>query len=119
MRPETSTRAAVYGALLALENQVERQVLDLDPDPAQNRFSNAVRFLQRASRRPDEVLPYLMERMEPYANRLPCRCMVDKEKKRLLDLIDSKGWNEAEPLHPGYLHTFYTYELNLTNRKEK
>lgn len=119
MQPEISTRAAAYGALLALENQVERQVLDLDPDPAQNRFSNAVRFLQRASRRPGELLSYLLERMEPYADRLPCRRMVDKEKKRLLDLIDSNDWSGAEPLHLGYLHTFYTYELNLANRKEK
>lgn len=116
---EIFSREAAFGALLALENQVERRVLDMDPEPAHNRFSNAMRFLQRASRRPNEVLPYLMERMEPYTNTLRTRREIDKERMRLQKRIDENGWNSAEPLHPGYLHTFYTYKFNTTNRKEK
>lgn len=94
-------------------------MLDMDSDPAHNRFSNAMRFLQRASRRPNEVIPYLMERMEPYTNRLRSRREIDGEQMRLQKRIDENGWNSAEPLHPGYLHTFYTYKFNITNGKEK
>lgn len=115
---EIEDRDAAFGALLALENLVERWALDLDSDPEHNRSSNAMRFLQRASQRPDEVLPYLMERMRPYEGKLGFPHRIKEERKRLEKRIEEKGWNTAEPLHPGYLHTFYTYELTTNKRKE-
>lgn len=115
---EIENRDAAFGALLALENLVERWALDLDSDPEHNRSSNAMRFLQRASQRPDEVLPYLMERMRPYEGKLGFPHRIKEEKQRLEKRIEDQGWNTAEPLHPGYLHTFYTYELTTNKRKE-
>lgn len=115
---EIENRDAAFGALLALENLVERWALDLDSDPEHNRSSNAMRFLQRASQRPDEVLPYLMERMRPYEGKLGFPHRIKEERQRLEKRIEEKGWNTAEPLHPGYLHTFYTYELTTNKRKE-
>lgn len=115
---EIENRDATFGALLALENLVERWALDLDSDSEHNRSSNAMRFLQRASQRPDEVLPYLMERMRPYEGKLGFPHRIKEEKQRLEKRIEDQGWNTAEPLHPGYLHTFYTYELTTNKRKE-
>lgn len=115
---EIENRDAAFGALLALENLVERWALDLDSDPEHNRSSNAMRYLHRASQRPNEVLPYLMERMRPYEGKLGFPHRIKEERQRLEMTIEEKGWNTAEPLHPGYLHTFYTYELTTNKRKE-
>lgn len=111
-------RNAAFGALLALENRVERYAMSLDPDPTHNRPANAIRFLQRASQRPNEVLPYLMERMRPYENKLRFPNNIREEKQRLEKLIDKNNWNTAEPLHPAFLHTFYTYEPNIYKGKD-
>lgn len=113
---EIRDRDTAFGTLLAMENQVERWVLDASKDEEHNRPSNAMGFLQRAAQRPDEVVPYLKERMAPYAKKLSFPGKIREKWKEIEEMIKEKGWNTADPLQPGYLHTFYTYEL--INRKE-
>lgn len=111
-----NSRSKAFGALLALENQTERLVLDAEKTPENNRLSNALRFLPRAAKRPGEVTKYLLERMAPYRKKLFFPNAVIAEKERLCSLIDANGWNTDGPLEPEYLHTFYTY--NIFNRKD-
>lgn len=109
-------RNEAYGALLALENQTERFVLDSEKEPEENRLSNALRFLPRAAKRPNEVTGYLLARMLPYQKKLFFPDLIIEKKEQLLNIISANGWNTDEPLGPDYLHTFYTY--NIFSRKE-
>ena len=102
------TREAAFGALLALENDVERRVLDLEAGE-ENRPSNAMRFLPRAAQRPNEVWGYLRERMRPYENKLWMAESVRRELDALHAMIAEKGFDTDEPLRPEYLHFFYLY----------
>lgn len=109
---EPASREAAFGALLALENDVERRALDLDPNGGDSRPSNAMRFLSRAAQRPGEVWAYLRERLRPYEKKLWMAGHIRQELDALHALITQNGWNTDEPLKPGYLHYFYLYSDN-------
>ena len=113
------SRDAVFGALLSLENQVERWVLDREKRPEENRPSNAMRFLTRGAQRPDEVMDYLLQRMAPYQRKLCFPARITQEKERLCQLVAEQQWNTDMPLGPEYLHTFYTYTIFVHDRKER
>lgn len=110
------SRDAAFGALLSLENRVERWALDLGKTEAENRPSNAMRFLARAAQRPDEVLAYLEERMRPYRKKLGFPRWVTEEYRTLYTCIRANGWQTDAPLGSGYLHAFYTYEPKKNDR---
>lgn len=116
-RPPDS-RDAVYGALLALEDRVERWVLDREKTPEEDRLSNALRLLPRAAQRPDEVLAHLLGRMRPYQRKLGFPDRIERELARLSGLLETHGWDTAAPLGQGYLPAFYTYEPAPNDRKE-
>ena len=103
------SREAAFGALLALENSVERRILDLDKPEEENRPSNAMRFLTRAAQRPDEVRAYLAERMRPYEKKLWYSGRVLERERELNRLIAENRWNGDKPLGPQYLYYFYLY----------
>lgn len=103
------SREAAFGALLALENSVERRILDLDKPDEENRPSNAMRFLTRAAQRPDEVWTYLSERMRPYEKKLWYSGRVLERERELNRLIAENHWNGDKPLGPEYLYYFYLY----------
>ncbi len=103
------SREAAFGALLALENGVERRILDLDKPEEENRPSNAMRFLTRAAQRPDEVRAYLGERMRPYEKKLWYPGRVAGLKDALDRCIAENHWNGDTPLGPEYLYYFYLY----------
>lgn len=111
-----NSRDAAYGALLSLENQTERLILDLEKTPEENRLSNAMRFLSKAAKRPNEVTNYLLERMIPYQKKLFFPIRVIKEKEMICKIICENKWNTDDPLGCGYLNSFYTYKIY--NRKE-
>ncbi|MGN1074972.1 MAG: type I-C CRISPR-associated protein Cas8c/Csd1, partial [Eubacteriales bacterium] len=115
---DIGSRDEAFGALLAIENRVERWVLDQEKTPDENRPSNAMRFLPRAAQRPDEVAGYLMERMRPYLRKLSFPKQIEQEWKKVNKLVIQNGWDTPEPLGCGYLHAFYTYDLFGNNRKE-
>lgn len=103
------SREAAFGALLALENGVERRILDLDKPEEENRPSNAMRFLTRVAQRPDEVWTYLSERMRPYEKKLWYSGRVFERERDLNRLIAENRWNGDKPLGPEYLYYFYLY----------
>ena len=103
------SREAAFGALLALENGVERRILDLDKPEEENRPSNAMRFLTRAAQRPDEVWTYLSERMRPYEKKLWYSGRVLERERDFNRLIAENRWNGDRPLGPEYLYYFYLY----------
>ena len=103
------SREAAFGALLALENGVERRILDLDKPEEENRPSNAMRFLTRAAQRPDEVWTYLSERMRPYEKKLWYSGRVLERERDFNRLIAENRWNGDSPLGPEYLYYFYLY----------
>ena len=112
------SRDAAFGALLSLENQVERWAMDTVKRPEEERPSNAMRFLARAAQRPDEVTAYLLRKMRPYQDKLRFPAHIERERERLTRLLEARGWDTAAPLGPGYLHTFYTYDMFEQDRKE-
>lgn len=120
-RTMVDTREAAFGALLSLENAVERWALDREKNEDENRPSNAMRFLPRAAQRPNEVTAYLMQRMRPYAKKLSFPGVILRERERLIQQIAAEKWNTDAPLGPEYLHTFYTYRAfaQTENRKER
>ena len=103
------SREAAFGALLALENGVERRILDLDKPEEENRPSNAMRFLTRAAQCPDEVWTYLSERMRPYEKKLWYSGRVLERERDFNRLIAENRWNGDSPLGPEYLYYFYLY----------
>lgn len=101
------SRDAAFGALLALEDRVERWVLDQEKKPEEERSSNAMRFLARAAQRPDEVMRYLLQRMRPYQRRHRFPDHIEREREALEALIAQNRWDTDRPLGPLYLHMFY------------
>lgn len=114
------TRDAAFGALLALEDQAERRVLDRFDVSDKKRLSNAMRYLPRAARCPCETLSYLDTRMQPYVKKLSFPHAVTRQVDEIKVLIAKSGWDTAAPLGAGYLHAFYTYTTytNFKNTKE-
>lgn len=107
--PEPRSREALFGALLALENDTERDFLDSRKPEGENRSSNAMRYLTRAAQRPGEVWEHLEERMKPYLRgQLLAGCIRERADALRLRL-DKQGFFNDSPLGPEYLHYFYLY----------
>ncbi len=110
-RPMTRDRA--YAWLLAIENRVERIVLDLEKNDEENRTSNALRFMSQFAASPASTWLYLEERMRPYLKKL-CAVRTGWAKsfeKHIHDLgciIHENGWDSNEPLSAAWLHAYYT-----------
>lgn len=113
-----NSRDAAFGALLALDNIVERIVLDAEKQENDNRPSNAMRLMPHVARRPDAEIPQLMARMEPYMKKLRQPFVFMQERERLLGIATELWPNKDAPLGSGYLHTFYTYTLPSKYGKE-
>ena len=111
-----TSRDAAFGALLALEDRIERWVLDREKTEEDNRPSNAMRFLTCAAQRPDEVCAYLETRVRPYRKKLGFPHAITAEYQALHTCIDSNGWQNNAPLGAGYLYAFYTYEPKTHGR---
>lgn len=111
-----SRRDDAFGALLALENRIERWVLDREKPDTQNRPSNAIRFLTRAAQRPDEVCAYLEARAYPYRKKLGFPHWITAEYQALHTDIHEHDWQTSAPLGAGYLYAFYLYEPNTHGR---
>lgn len=109
-------RDDAFGALLALENRIERWALDREKPDAQNRPSNAMRFLTHAAQRPDEVCAYLEARVYPYRKKLGFPRWITAEYQALHAGIDEHDWQTSAPLGAGYLYAFYLYEPNTHGR---
>ena len=111
-----TSRDAAFGALLALEDRIERWVLDREKTDEDNRPSNAMHFLTRAAQRPDEVCAYLETRVRPYQKKLGFPQAITAEYQALHTCIDSNGWQTSAPLGAGYLYAFYIYEPKTHGR---
>ena len=104
-----------YAALLAIENDVERAVLDLEKDEEDNRTSNALRLMTKFATSPDTTWRYLENRMQPYLKKLrSVRAgwaeRIEARIGELEDIIRENGWESDEPLMPGWLHDYYTFK---------
>ena len=108
-RPRPQTREALFGALLALENDTERAFLDSCKSEEENRSSNAMRYLTRAAQRPSEVWAYLEKRMEPYARGQWLADRLREQADALRRQLEQQGFDTDSPLKPEYLHYFYLY----------
>lgn len=107
-----ATREGAYAVLLAIENRVERTVLDMEKDEKDNRVSNAVRFMNQFASAPDSTWRYIEARMEPYLKKLRSKRAgkVREWEARiglLKDRIEQNGWGGNEPLSPEWLHDYY------------
>lgn len=109
-------RDDAFGALLALENRIERWVLDQEKTETENRPSNAMRFLTSAAQRPDEVCAYLEARAYPYRKKLGFPHWIAAEYQALHACVDANGWQTGAPLGAGYLYAFYIYEPKTHGR---
>lgn len=115
--PQTQTamsRERAYAALLAMENRIERTVLDAEKSEDENRSSNAIRFMNRFPEKPASMWAYLEERMLPYARKLhrinlksakTCRDQLNQLKEQ----IEENHWNTDEPLQAGWLYFYYVH----------
>ena len=109
------TRDRAYAALLAMENKVERIVLDMEMRDEENRASNALRFMNKFASAPASTWRYLEERMRPYLKKLRSKRtgwaqnMEDRVSK-ICDALRENGWDSDTPLTFGWLHEYYTAE---------
>ena len=111
---QCNCREAVFSALFAIENLVERQILDLQYSNDENRSSNAIRFLAKASEHPADVWEYLAERVKPYLKK-QYFSILKKELEMYSEYLVQNGWNTNTPLSGIYLHYFYTYHKEKEN----
>lgn len=107
------TRNSAYASLLAIENQVERAVLDLEKREDENRASNAVRFMNKFAVSPAATWRYLEKRMQPYLKKLRSvrTGWALNFETRIDDLkgaIRKNGWDSDQPLSADWLHAYYT-----------
>ena len=116
------TRDRAYASLLALENHVERSVLDLEKREEENRTSNAIRFMNKFAAAPASTWRYLEERMQPYLKKLRSvrngwAQNIEARVSALNHAIRENGWDSDEALAFGWLHEYYTAEP--TNKKQE
>lgn len=105
------TRDSAYASLLAIENGVERTVLDSEKREEENRTSNAVRFMNKFAASPASTWRYLEARMQPYLRKLRSAGLARSLEARtgaLAGAIHENGWDSDEPLSSGWLHDYYT-----------
>ena len=108
------SRERAYAALLAIENRIERTVLDAEKSEDENRSSNAIRFMNRFPEKPASMWAYLEERMLPYARKLHCFYPRSAKKRKdqldqLKEQIEENHWNTDEPLQADWLYFYYVY----------
>ena len=116
------TRDRAYASLLAIENNVERSVLDLEKREEENRTSNAIRFMNKFAAAPASTWRYLEERMQPYLKKLRSvrngwAQNIEARVNALNHAIRENGWDSDEALAFGWLHEYYTAES--TNKKQE
>lgn len=107
------TRNSAYASLLAIENQVERAVLDLEKREDENRTSNAVRFMNKFAVSPAATWGYLEKRMRPYLKKLRSvrtgwALNYETRIDDLNEAIRKNGWDSDQPLSADWLHAYYT-----------
>lgn len=114
-----NSREQIYAKLLAIENRIERTVLDSEKTEDENRVSNAVRFMRVFPEKPQSIWEYLKERMVPYDKKLrhPHRAediwhirLAKKLANNISELeqqLNASQWNTDEPLNPEWLHFYY------------
>lgn len=108
------SRERAYAALLAIENRIERTVLDAEKSEDENRSSNAIRFMNRFPEKPASMWGYLEERMLPYERKLHHIYPGSAKKRRdqlnqLKEQIEENHWNTDEPLQAGWLYFYYIH----------
>ena len=108
------SRERAYAALLAIENQIERIVLNAEKSEDENRSSNAIRFMNRFPEKPASMWAYLEERMLPYARKLHHIYPGSAKKRRdqlnqLKEQIEENHWNTDAPLKAGWLYFYYVH----------
>lgn len=116
------TRDRAYASLLAIENRVERIVLDMEKREDENRTSNALRFMNKFASSPAATWSYLEGRMQPYLKKLRSKRMgwaqnIEERISALNIAIRENGWDSDEPLSSSWLHEYYTSEP--TNKKQE
>ena len=107
--PVPMQRDDAFGLLLAIENRVERFVMDsIQKTEKQNfRLSNAFRYLSAFDHRPWSTWTVLKEKLSPYLHRLPDGGRRKSEKNEQLEtLIKENGWDSDTPLSGSCLHQF-------------
>lgn len=107
------TRNSAYALLLAIENRVERTVLDLEKREDENRTSNAVRFMNKFAVSPAATWRCLEKRMQPYLKKLRSvrtgwALNFETRIDGLKEAIQKNGWDNDQPLSADWLHTYYT-----------
>lgn len=107
-------RENVYAELLALENRIERMVLDNEKSEEENRSTNAVRFLNQFPRNPASMWKYLEERMLPYEKKLRSTYPNVAERYRneinsLKKKLEENAWNADIPLKNGWVYFYYVH----------
>lgn len=108
------SRERAYAALLAIENRIERTVLDAEKSEDENRSSNAIRFMNRFPEKPVSMWGYLEERMLPYERKLHHIYPGSAKQRRdqlnqLKEQIEENHWNTDEPLQAGWLYFYYIH----------
>lgn len=107
--PIPMQRDDAFGLLLAIENHVERFVMDsVQKTEKQNfRLSSAFRYLSVFDHRPWSTWTVLKEKLSPYLHRLPDGGRRKSEKIEQLEaLIKENGWDSDTPLSGSCLHQF-------------
>ena len=107
------TRNSAYASLLAIENHVERIVLDLEKRTEENRTSNAMRFMNKFAVSPASTWRYLEARMQPYLKKLRSvrtgwALNFETRIGDLNEAIRKNGWDSDQPLSIDWLHAYYT-----------
>lgn len=108
------SRERAYAELLAIENRIERIVLDAEKSEDENRSSNAIRFMNRYPEKPASMWAYLEERMLPYARKLHRICSetaktCGDQLNQLKEQIENNHWNTDAPLQAGWLYFYYVH----------
>lgn len=108
------SRENAYGTLMAIENRIERTVLDAEKSEDENRSSNAIRFMNRFPEKPASMWAYLEERMLPYEKKLYCINLKSAKTYReqldqLKEQIEKNHWNTDAPLQAGWLYFYYVH----------
>lgn len=116
------TRDRAYASLLAIENRVERAVLDLEKSEKENRASNAMRFMNQFATSPASTWRYLEARMQPYLRKLRSvragwARSFETRMSAYNDAIRKNDWDSDDPLSSGWLHAYYTAEQ--TDKKQE
>ncbi len=109
-------RSIWYGQMLGAAERLERRAMliksDKATEDAEQRVTNALRYMTAFAQKPADTWEYLKIKLKPYLRYGAERTAASELLEQLEAQLEQHGWNTNVPLSSIYLHGYYAERIN-------